>query len=231
MDEFQAEIEEANDLLRSLGSQPDNNNRRQLQLHLLELSGMIVLAEVLCECDFHENVEEISLSEEEMQLDEETHDDDLFKIKEDDCEMVRSIWLEGKLATAGRDFVQLNQVGSTVFIPFKKLLNIKKHAHTEGVESEPEFIDADKHLRRQLAFNFGEFVSKHPDFINLFFGIFLFRQLKQFVGEDILIFSNEGKMKGLLTEVEENHVTILNKCEKQQVNLNDICYFKVFDLK
>ncbi len=88
----------------------------------------------------------------------------------------------GKLATAGRDFIQINPVGSALFILYGKLLSISRNDCDEE-EREPKFINADQETRRELAFNFGEFVSKNTDIENLFFGIPLYQGVKEICWE------------------------------------------------
>lgn len=212
LDELQSCIDAANDLLRSLGSRSDEDNTRQLQLHFLEMRGEIVTADIICECE---------------RFDAEEFPNTL----ENDTVMTKTFCLNGKIANAGRDFLQINQNGSAVFILYKNLLSIKKADCIEGIDLDPEFIDAEKNLRRQLAFNFGEFVSKNPNFINLFFGIPLFFMLKQFCGKDFVIVTTEGQFKGTLSGVEEDSVELINKRGKFHVEFDEICYLKVLNLK
>ncbi|MFC7684996.1 hypothetical protein [Ureibacillus sp. GCM10028918] len=213
MDFFQSCIEAANDLLRSLGSRSDEENTRQLQLHFLEMRGEIVTANILCECG-------------RLRIDAEESPN----LPKNDS-AIETICLDGKIATAGRDFLQINQNGSAVFILYKNLLSIKMKDCIEEFDLEPEFIDADKNLRRKLAFNFGEFVSKDPNFINLFFGIPLFFMLKQFCGKDICIFTTEGMVKGTLSAIDMDHVKLLNNRGEMNIDFDEVCYLKVINLK
>ncbi|QCR32293.1 hypothetical protein [Lysinibacillus sp. SGAir0095] len=212
LDDLQSCIEGANDLLRSLGNQRDEENTRQLQLHFLEMRGEIVSADIICECESGD-AEESS------------------NILQNDRIMFRNFCLNGKIANAGRDFLQINQNGSAVFILYKNLLSIKKDDCKEEFELDPEFIDAEKNLRRQLAFNFGEFVSKNPNFINLFFGIPLFFMLGQFCGKDIVIVTAQGQFKGTLSGVDEDSIELVNKKGKFHLEFDEVCYLKVFNLK
>ena len=211
LDELQACIEAANDLLRSLGSQSNDQNTRQLQLHFLEMRGENIEANINCEKA--EIVDESS------------------NISKSDNIMIKTICLCGKIATAGRDFLQVNQTGSAVFIPYNNLLSIKKDEKKEEMEIKPEFIDAQKELRRKLAFNFGEFVSKNPTFINLFFGLPLYLMLKQFKGKDFNILTNEGIFTGTLIRVDEGKIKLLNRKEELDFDLEEVCYLKALNLK
>ncbi|MCM3387110.1 hypothetical protein M3649_03060 [Ureibacillus chungkukjangi] len=214
LDFFQSCIEAANDLLRSLGSRSDEENTRQLQLHFLEMRGEIVSANILCECG-------------RFRFDAEESPD----TPDIDNTITETLCLDGKIATAGRDFLQINQNGSAVFILYKNLLSIKMKECIEEFDLEPEFIDADKNLRRKLAFNFGEFVAKNPNFINLFFGIPLFFMLKQFCGKEICIFTTKGMVKGTLSGIDMEHVKLLNNSGEINIDIDEICYLKVINLK
>lgn len=206
LNQLQACIEAANDLLRSLGSESDNENTRQLQLHFLDMSGKKVSAEIICKFKNHE-ADEFSKNSS------------------------KAISLKGKIANAGKDFLQINQNGSSVFIFYKNLLAIKRDNSSEGFDEESEFIDANQNLRRTLAFNFGEFVSKNPNLVNLFFGIPLYKMLKQYLGKDVDIFTKEKKFLGTLTKVEEGNVKIFEKDRERNIAIDEICFLKVLNLK
>lgn len=212
LDDLQSCIEAANDLLRSLGSRSDEENTRQLQLHFLEMRGEIVSANIICEC-------------EEFDAEESPN------LQNNDNPMIKTFCLDGKIATAGRDFLQINQNGSAVFILYKNLLSIKKKDCIEEFELEPEFIDAEKEVRRKLAFNFGEYVSKNPNFINLFFGVPLFFMLKQYLGKEAYIFTTKGMIKGTLAGIDVDRVKLLNNKGEFIFEFNEICYLKVINLK
>lgn len=212
LDQLQACIEEINDLLRSLGSESDPNNTRQLQLHFLRLRGEIVKAQILYGVD---NVDEDE--EEQFEL-----------LENDHCKLLNKI---GRLATAGRDFLQLNGVGSTTFILYDHLLSVTREHKCDDDEDIAEFHDATQETRRQLAFNFGEFVGKNPDLINLFFGISLHRFLKKYVGKDVKIKMPNRRITGLLLATDEEKVTIANHMGEIEIDLKDIFYIEVIGIK
>ena len=212
LDQLQACIEAANDLLRSLGSESDNENTRQLQLHFLEMSGEMVSVHIIC-------------AEKNDEADESSSNDKTENTSP------RTNCLTGKIANAGKDFLQINRNGSSVFILYKNLLSINRDDSIKGFDEEPEFIDASQQIRRKLAFNFGEFVSKNPNYINLFFGSPLFFMLKQFIGKDMKIVTKEGMFTGTLTRVEQGNIKLLNKKGKLHFRFEEICYLEVFNLK
>ncbi|MGM9948704.1 MAG: hypothetical protein ACI33P_01195 [Lysinibacillus sp.] len=223
LDRLQECIEMANDLLRSLGSERNPENRRQLQLYFMELKGASVKAKIACSKRMQEEDaaqamrQKIDMPDEEM--DAREHPMKVNVIKK-----------HGKIATAGRDFIQINPVGSFIFIPYDRLISIKRD-ECDVPEREPEFLDADRKTRRELAFNFGEFVKKDPDLVNLFFGISLFKQLKEFIGEDVKVRVGEYILSGLLVCVDEDRIQLQCRKEKVEVDLRDICFVEVLDQK
>ena len=97
-------------------------------------------------------------------------------------------------------------------------------------EHEPEFICANQATRRELTFNFGEFVSKNKDLVNLFFGIPLYVQLKEFLGKDVKGKTDEEFFGGTLVKVDEGTIRILNKKGEQEIHLDKICFIEVLDI-
>lgn len=229
LDELHECIEAINDLLRSLGSESDPNNTRQLQLHFLSLRGAIVKAEIIC------GIEQLEMNEE---VDEENSDNDV-EVDADELDITNNIIepicfkvieKKGKLATAGRDFIQINQVGSALFILYSHLISIARGKCEPG-EQEPEFICANQATRRELTFNFGEFVSKKPDLVNLFFGIPLHVQLKEYIGKDVKGKSNDQFFCGTLLKVENGMMQIFNKMGEEDIIIDELCFIEVLNLK
>ena len=223
LDRLQDCIEAANNILRSLGSERDRENQRQLQLYFMELKGSSVKAKIACTNRMEEE-DAAQVTRHNMGMQDEEMDAREHPMK---VEVVRK---HGKIATAGRDFIQINPVGSSIFIPYVQLISVKRD-ECDVAEREPEFLDADRETRRELAFNFGEFVKKDPDLINLFFGIPLFKQLKEFVGEDVKVLVGEYILSGLLVCVEEDNMQLQCQKEKVEVNLDDICFVEVLNQK
>ena len=226
LDELQECIEAINDLLRSLGSRSDPNNTRQLQLHFLSLRGARVKAEIIC------GIEQLDEDEEEIAVDVDVdvdvdEFDTITDMNERKC--IEVLKKKGKLATAGRDFIRINQVGSAVFILYSHLISIARD-ECAPEEHEPEFICANQATRREMTFNFGEFVSKNPDLVNLFFGIPLHRQLKQFLGKDVKGKTGEELFCGTLVKVDEGTIRILNKTGEEDINIDELCFIEVLDI-
>lgn len=208
LDELQACIERANHILRSLVPDRDPNNLRQLQLHFLNLRGAVVSAKILCGCSHQAKKDDKDYKHEELKI----------------------IKKKGKITTAGRDFLQINPTGSYLFILYEKLHSISR-SEDIMMEHEQEFIHADEQTRRKLTLQFGEFVAKNNELVNLFFGVPLLVYLKDFKGHDVVVRTNDGKVKGILTEIDGDQITLLNKMDRVEVNLRDICYLKVVNVK
>ena len=206
LDELQACIEKVNDLLRSLASEHDNDNKRQLQLHFLAMNGITVKAYIHCTQSSNENTVAVKSAE-------------------------TTLYKKGRLSTAGRDFIQINQVGSAVFILYNKLLAIARAEACEDELNENAVLHVDSETRRELAFNFGEFVSKSPKLINLFFGIPLYIKLQQFKGKDVNVKTFEKLYYGTLIDAEDGTIIIENKGRAQMIGMDEVCYLNVLNLK
>lgn len=224
LDRLQACIEMANDLLRSLGSEPDAENRRQLQLYFMELKGASVKAEIACKV--REQEEENVVQARRRKLDELNEETETIR----QGMKVKVIEKCGKVATAGRDFIQINPVGSAIFIRYDRLISLERDECVIP-ERQPEFLDADQQTRRELAFNFGEFVKKEPSLVNLFFGIPLFKQLKEFIGKDIQVKIDKYILSGTLICVDEETIHIQCKDQEREIDLREICFLEVLNLK
>ncbi len=247
LDRLQQCIEEANDLLRSLGSESDPDNRRQLQLHFLSIRGADVILKIICEeLEIEENDQEIEGNDQEVEA--VNSDRKQYKKgkkvcgKEAETELSlkisnsakRSIIeKKGKIFTAGRDFIQINQVGASVFVHYDRIISVRRDECEQVKQQEQELIGVDRKVRRELAFNFGEFVAKNPELVNLFFGIPLYKQMKEFLGEDVKVKTFNEDIVGTLVKVEEGSIQVLKKDDGKeiQINLNEVCYIKVFNLK
>lgn len=221
LDELQFCIEAINNLLRSLGTIPDPNNTRQLQLYFLDLKDIRVKANILCRLELPEEVDDVG----EVEVDNSNNG-----IDDSESKRVKLIRKSGKLTTAGRDFIRINPIGSALFILYSKLLSIAREDHAFE-EREPKFINADQETRRELAFNFGEFVSKNADIENLFFGIPLYRALKKYEGKEVKVRTEENCQFGTLIHVREGRIQIQNKRKKQEIDIDSICYLQVLNLK
>ncbi|RUL55588.1 hypothetical protein [Lysinibacillus antri] len=220
LNELQACIEEVNDLLRSLGSESNPNNTRQLQLHFFNLRGEIVKAQILT-----------TPVEDEGDTDEGEEEQERIDMDGSDChgKILNKI---GKLATAGRDFIQMNEVGSATFILYEHLLSVTRENKCEYDKAiVPEFHDASQEMRRELAFNFGEFVTKDTELLNLFFGIPLYLHLKKYLGKDVKVKVAEGCIFGTLIATNANKINLVNNTGEIEFSLKDIYYIEVINIK
>ncbi|WP_338470571.1 hypothetical protein R4Z10_17485 [Niallia sp. XMNu-256] len=213
LEHLQHWIEAANHLLLSLGTDSDPNNRRQLQLHFLKLKGAHVKAKVRCgpiESD-------------------DTH----AKFNNGEKSKTQLLLKDGILATAGSNFIQINQTGSFVFILFDKLLSILSEECEHIRMHEPHFLHADCSTRRELTLNFGEFVAKKPELVNLFFGLPLYKMLHLYLGKDINVKTSEhpSLRSGVLTKVEEGKLQMETQNGQVDVELEHVCFLEIVNLR
>lgn len=204
LNELQLCIEEANNLLRTLGSQSNPENTRQLQLHLLDLKGLHVSVKI--KCNFKEG------KRKNTQRAIKKHPIDSIEEK------------KGVLGTTGRDFIQLDTECGCIFILFERLISLSQldDYHQDDEQNNLELI-----LNKELVLNFGEFVSKRPKLVNLFFGIPLHMQLQKYIGENVEVKTDKHIVSGTLLSVDENDLQIKNSRKKRKINLTDICFIEI----
>ncbi len=139
--------------------------------------------------------------------------------------------VSGLLGTAGRDFVQINTHGQFVFILYEQLISLEWDQDAK-LDHEPEFLKTDKETRRQMVFNFGEFVGKRPELVNLFFGLTLQQYLMDFLGKKILIKTiDHYNIKGILSNSDGVRVQIMTQNGLQEIDWGTICYMEIMDLR
>lgn len=79
-----------------------------------------------------------------------------------------------------------------------------------------------------MVLNFGDFVSKNPELVNLFFGLSLHMHLKHYLGKDIKVKTNDHRMmEGTLVKVESEKVKVKNKDKSKEISWNEICFLEV----
>lgn len=202
LNELQLCIEEANNLLRTLGAQSDPENTRQLQLHLLKLQGLHVLVKM--KCNFKESKRRTTRKAPEKQS--------IDSIDEK----------KGVLATTGRNFIQLNSRSGCMFILFERLVSLTRLKNNQDYEQDDSILN----VNRELVLNFGEFVSKQPKLVNLFFGIPLHMQLQKYIGENVAVKTDKHIVSGTLLSADENNLQIKKSNRKRKINLKDICFLE-----
>lgn len=233
LDKLQHEIEEANNLLRSIGSVPNINNRRQLQLYIMSIRGTDVILSLICKKQEPEIEQGVKTKNVVKNMSGDKQERHLSLSKTDESKINgRIIELRGKIYTAGRDFIQINGVGYSIFVHYDRLLSIARDQCEYDKQPEQELIDVDQKMRRALAFNFGDFVSHNPELVNLFFGLTLYQQLNEYLGEEVKVRTFSEEIVGTLVKVDEGSIQILNKNNiEKNLNLNDICYIKILNLR
>lgn len=206
LNELQHCIEEANDLLRTLGARSNPENTRQLQLHLLKLQGLPVSVKI--QFNF-EGLRERTIKK---ILENETIDSTLE--------------IKGVLGISGRDFIQLDTKSGCIFIFYERLASVTRseedHEHKQEMHSQK--------INKELVFNFGKYVSTKPDLINLYFGIPLHMLLQDYIGENVEVKTDKEKVSGTLATIDENtvQIKIANKNRVKKIPLQAICYFNFY---
>ena len=204
LNELQHCIEEANNMLRTLGTQSNPENTRQLQLHLLKLQGLPVSVKI--QFNF-------------KGLRERT----IRKILENEA-VDSTEEIMGVLGISGRDFIQLDTNSGCIFIVYERLASVTRSENDH--EHKPD-MHAQK-INKELVFNFGKYVSTQPDLINLYFGIPLHMLLQDYVGENVVVKTDQQIVSGTLVTIDETtvQIKIANMSRIKKIPLQDICYFK-----
>ena len=138
----------------------------------------------------------------------------------------------GILATAGRNFIQLNSEGKNIFILNERIGSLEREVCETSEQQEQELIEADQNTRRQMVLNFGDFVSKRPELVNLFFGNLLHLQLLNYRGKDVNVKTDDHHIiKGRLFEVDEGKIQVENRNGSTEINMDQICFLEVLNMK
>lgn len=206
LNELQHCIEEANNMLRTLGTQSNPENTRQLQLHLLKLQGLPVSVKI--QFNF-----------------KETRERNIRKILEN--QTIDSIEeKKGVLGSTGRDFIQLNTKSGCIFILFERLVSINRLNNDQDHKQDAK----ERKINKELVFNFGEYVSTKPNLINLYFGIPLHTLLQNFMGKNVEVKTDKQIVSGTLVTVDETklQIKIPSKSRNRKLTLKDICFLKFY---
>lgn len=249
-------IEAANDLLRSLGNESDPDNTRQLQLHFLRLEGVCVRVKLTCresrsedkEADLDEDVVEktgtlVTAGRNFIQLNSLGNDvfvlyKRLISLSREECprhkhhgeekmnenRSTREIKVP-RFKEYFRKFKGFFQDWRRWFLPHSRSEIMKHHNHDEQA-----FLHADRTTRREMVLNFGDFVSKNPELVNLFFGLSLHRHLKHYLGKDIKVKTDDHRIvEGTLFKVELEKIKVKNRYQTKEIDWREICFLEVKD--
>lgn len=109
-----------------------------------------------------------------------------------------------------------------MFILFERLASLTRLKNNQDYEQ-----DAIKpHDNKELVLNFGEFVSKQPKLVNLFFGIPLHMLLQKYIDENVEVKTDKYIVSGTLVSVDETNLQVKNSSRNRKINLKDICFLK-----
>lgn len=136
--------------------------------------------------------------------------------------------IKGLLKEAGRDFLQIEDIGKKYFIPYNRICMINSNdcSPHENHNHNRELKDIDKCLRRDIVLNFGKVVSADPKLINFFFGIPLYLQLANLIGCKVVV-KIDGELsvlEGKLVESIKEKICI-NTLDNtvREINITEIC--------
>jgi hypothetical protein len=135
----------------------------------------------------------------------------------------------GSLMTAGKNFIMLNTVGKRVLIPFLKIVSLQYEGKDQDKKHHQDLIHLNRQIKRELVLHFGEFVSRNPELVNLFFGIPLHLMLVQYKDRmvNLKVEDKSDVVSGKIVEVEENFLQILKNDETVQIPIEKICLLEV----
>lgn len=205
--EIDACIEEANELLLTLGLQQEAEEVGEedvLLQNLNKLKGQMVEVTISC------REEDIEL---EGMLTCENHNEKVY----------------GKFIYNGIDFIILYTMDDeTVWIPFTKIRWMIQKEQEEVFNENQPLLNIDPCLRREITFNFGQIVPKSPFLLKLFFPLQLSFLLKSFIDCNLRVKTFDNKeIRGTLVKVTERSLLIETPRKKQGVDFEKICYIKM----
>lgn len=205
--EIDACIEEANELLLTLGLQQEAEEVGEedvLLQNLNKLKGQMVEVTISCR---EEDIEP------EGTLTCENHDEKVH----------------GKFIYNGIDFIILHTMDDeTVWIPFAKIRWMIQKEQEEILTEDQPLLNIDPCLRREITFNFGQIVPKSPFLLKLFFPLQLSFLLKSFIDCTLRVKTFDNKeTRGTLVKVTERSLLIETSRKKQGIDFEKICYIKM----
>lgn len=144
-----------------------------------------------------------------------------------DCDNSKAS-VEGLLRNAGRDFLTIEVVGQSYYIPYMRICKVESNPCAEQeVEhgTHQDLMNIDPCLRREIVLNFGDVVARSPELINAFFGIPLYLELAKFIGcyIEIRVSGQAEVIRGFLIGSTVDKVCIEVDNIVQEINLADIC--------
>lgn len=127
----------------------------------------------------------------------------------------------GTIVEAGRDFLHLEQNGRRLFVPFRRIAELKRTAEPPCDERQPELLCLDDSSRRSLVLCFGSTVAGDPQLINLFFGIPLWLQTLEFAGCEVQVKTDDpaplSQVKGRLAGADEHALHV--QAQKKMIQI------------
>ena len=138
----------------------------------------------------------------------------------------------GVLLDAGKDFLVIKKGNTQYFMMYQRICSIEHQGESEFIPMEPELINIDDQLRKDLILHFGEVVSKNPDLINLFFGIPLFLQFQFLLGSMVTVHVVDGsivkEVTGPLIDSRDGQIVVESVGnQRETIGINEICFVQM----
>lgn len=135
--------------------------------------------------------------------------------------------LEGKVHTAGHDFVVLLDKQTEVILPYRIIAKVEPCGRFAEPGREAEFREADPCLRRDLTFNFGATVASSPELLHLFFRMRFNIYLLFLEAKTIELTLGDESVEGFVTDVNKESVVVKVKKDIQIIPMDKITMIQV----
>ena len=115
---------------------------------------------------------------------------------------------EGKVHTAGHDFVVLLDEHTEVILPYRIIAKAEPCGRFAESGHEAELREVDPCLRRDLTFNFGATVASAPELLHLFFRMRFNLYLLFLEAKTIELALGDELVEGFVTDVNKESVVV-----------------------
>jgi ribosome maturation factor RimP len=135
--------------------------------------------------------------------------------------------VEGKVHTAGHNFVVLLDEHTEVVLPYRTITKVEPCGRFAEPDHEAELREIDPCLRRDLTFNFGATVASSPELLHLFFRMRFNIYLLFLEAKTIELTQGDETIEGFVTDVNEESVVLKVKKEIQIIPMEKITMIKI----
>jgi hypothetical protein len=134
---------------------------------------------------------------------------------------------EGKVHTAGHDFVVLLDEHTEVILPYRTVAKVEPCGRFAEPDFSAELREIDSCLRRDLTFNFGATVASSPELLHLFFRMRFNIYLLFLEAKTIVLTLGEEEIEGFVTDVNKESVVVKVEKDIQIISMEKITMIKV----